>query len=347
MKKSFGFMPDGREVFMVELHSGKLSTRILTYGATIQSFCVPDKDGNIKDIVLGFDSLEDYIEQDKCFGCIVGRCTNRISNASFKLNGIEYKLYKNSQGNSSHGGKIGFSKKIWDIDNISENSVTLHLFSPDMEENYPGDLDIYVRYTLTEKSLRLEYNGHCNKDTIVNLTNHAYFNLEGHESGDISNHLISINADYFLRTDNKTVPDGTIVSVDGTPLDLRQLQPIGNNIDSDYDQIKWSKGFDRNWCINGKLGDFNKACELIGPNSKIKLEMYTTQPGLQLYTGNYLGSDRKAKDGVTYVDRGGYALEAQGYPDAINHPNFPSVVLKAGEEYKEKTEYFVDIEKCK
>ena len=339
MIKSFGFMPDGREVYEVWLSKKEIRAKIITYGATLNSLVVTDREGNPLDIVLGFDNLEDYISQDKCFGCIVGRCTNRISNARFSLNGTVYNLYKNKAGNSSHGGKIGFGKKVWDIKEYIDNSVTLSLFSPDMEENYPGDLQVEVTYTLLEDRLKLEYRGVTSKDTIINLTNHAYFNIDGHNAGNIKDQLISINADSFVWADNKTVPDGRIIPVEGTPMDLRQLQPFSKSIDSDYDQIRWGKGYDRNWCINGKVGSLNYACHIEGVKSGICLDVYTTQPGLQVYTGNFLGGVGVGKENTTYIDRGAYALEAQGYPDAINHPNFPSVVLKAGEEYRETTEY--------
>ena len=343
MITNFGFMPDGKEVFLVELRNEYFKAKLISYGATLNSFETLDAKGNLLDIVLGFDNLEDYILQDKCFGCIVGRCTNRISNASFKLNGETYHLYKNNAGNSSHGGKVGFGKKAWDIKEHTEDSVTFHITSPDMDENYPGELNLDVKYSLTDTGLKLEYLGHSTKDTIVNLTNHAYFNLNGHAAGTIEKHLLTINADNFVWANEKTIPDGKILPVANTDMDFREPKEIGKVLNSDYDQIKWAKGLDRNWCINGNLHELNKACVLESKESGIKLTISTTQPGLQVYTGNYLSGSRPAKENVNYIDRAGVALECQGYPDAINHENFPSVVLRAGEEYRECTYYDMQI----
>ena len=317
---------------------GKISAEILEYGATLKALWVPDKNGDPTDIVLGFDDVAGYRAHGDFFGALVGRYANRIAGASFELNGKTYDLYVNDGPNSLHGGKAGFDKQIWDVVSRSEASVSLRLVSPDGQENYPGTLTATVTYTVTEDSLILEYEAVSDADTICNLTTHSYFNLNGHGTGTIRDHALRIYADRYTEVDAALLPTGELPPVLGTPLDFTEMTRIGDRLDSDFDQIKGAGGMDSNFVLadmgQEKANGLLKAAEAVGDKSGIRMALFTDQPGLQFYSGNWLGSTPPGKGGAKYEKYDAFCLETQNFPDAPHHPNFPSPVLKAGTLYK-------------
>ncbi|MCM0649745.1 galactose mutarotase [Clostridium swellfunianum] len=343
-KRFSGKQKDGKniDIFTLENSTGALA-EITNLGGTILSLKVPDKNGKLADIVLGFENLEDYYMQGPYFGAIIGRFANRIGKARFELNGAKYKLNANDSSNHLHGGLQGFDKVVWEAETIidgNEEFLVLSYVSQDGEENYPGNLKVKVTYTFTENNeIIIDYFAQSDKDTVVNLTNHSYFNLSGHASGKILNHKVMINADRFTPVDEEAIPTGEIRSVEGTPMDFRTLKTVGEDINSSYEQIVLGKGYDHNWVLNVSGGKPEKAAEVIDETSGRVLEVYTTKPGIQFYTGNFLNSTQIGKGKVAYEQRAGLCLETQYLPDSMNHEGFSSVVLKAFEEYKHKTIY--------
>lgn len=335
----FGVMPDGTAVEEITLTRGEMSCGILTYGGAVRSLKVPDREGKMVDVVLGFDRLEDYIAQDKYIGALVGRCANRIAAGRFTLNGQTYPLYINNGPNHLHGGKIGFDRQVWKVEQVEESRLVLSLFSPDGQEGYPGDLNVQVTYALEDQGLSIEYWARSTQDTVCNLTNHSYFNLSGHGSGTVLNHELQLFAQYYTPADSTSIPLGEIAPVEGTPMDLRQPVRVGEHIDDPFQQLEYAKGYDHNWVVDGQPGTLRPAAVLYASDTGIRMEVETTQPGIQFYAGNYLDGCPAGKDGAPYGDRCALALETQYFPDGINHPNFPSPVLKAGEEYHQKTIY--------
>lgn len=324
-------------------NSNGMEADILNLGGIVYSLRVPDRNGRIDDVVLGYDDIESYLKpRGAYFGAIVGRHANRIGDACFELNGIEYKLAKNDGENQLHGGIKGFDKVIWQAKVIGGDNEKLQLsyLSKDGEEGFPGNLEVKVIYSVTEENeLKIEYYAAADKDTVVNLTNHSYFNLTGQASGDILNHKVMINADKFTVNDDKALPTGEILEVQGTPMDFTSLTEVGKNINSNYDQIVFGSGYDHNWVLNTK-GDISKmAAEVVDEKSGRVLEVYTTKPGVQLYTGNFLHEAETGKGGVKYDKRSGLCLETQYFPNALKHKNFPSPILKAGEQYRHVTIY--------
>ena len=342
-KKIFGTMPNDEEVYIYSLkNSSGMEIEICTYGGTIISSMVPDKNGEFHDVILGYDNLESYLKGDKYFGALIGRFGNRIQYGKFNLNGKEYTLAQNDGKNHLHGGPQGFDKVIWDSKIVDSETNTLELsyFSADGEEGYPGNLKVTVNYVLTEdNALEINYLATTDKDTIINLTNHAYFNLSGHSSGDVLNHKLMINADKFTVNDKFSIPTGEIKDVNGTPMDFRTLTPIGKNINSDYEQIIFGKGYDHNWVLNTNGSDTLKAAQAINENTGIVMDVYTTTPGIQFYSGNFLDGSDTGKNKVMYNMRNGFCLETQFFPNSINCRAFESPILKAGEEYNHKTVY--------
>lgn len=312
---------------------------VTDFGATLYSLIVPDKDGNLVDVNLGYDDPQGYMGPSGTgFGATIGRNGNRIANASFVLNGKTYELDKNNNGNNLHSGLDYYHHRMWTVKEVAENSITLSLHSPDGDQGFPGNFDVDVTYTLTdENELRIDYNGVSDADTVVNMTNHSYFNLNGHASGNILEHDLWVDADAYTATDAKLIPTGEIVSVEGTPMDFRTTKPVGRDIDADYEAIKFGGGYDHNWCLNNK-GEFAKVIELSSNLSRITMEVYTDLPGVQIYSGNFL-REELGKSGIVYKHRQGICFETQHYPDAVNHENFPSPVCKAGESYKTTTVY--------
>ncbi|MCX8129472.1 MAG: galactose mutarotase [Clostridia bacterium] len=343
-KRLFGKTPEGVEADIFTLNNTKgLIVEITNYGGIIVSLITPDRSGKKEDITLGYDSLEGYLKDSSYFGAIIGRNANRVENAEFSLNGIQYYLAKNDGNNHLHGGFKGFDKVVWNADIVRyEESESLRLAykSKDMEENYPGNLNVEVIYSLTEDSaLKIDYYAVADKDTVVNLTNHAYFNLAGHSAGDVSKHLLMIKADRFTPVNREGIPTGEIREVKNTPMDFTALTPIGPGLSSKCEQIVNGKGYDHNWVLNVSSGHPEKASELYEPESGRVLEIYTTKPGIQFYSGNFLDGSIVGKGGTVYSRRSGLCLETQYFPNAMKHKHFPSPILKAGEEYRHTTIY--------
>ena len=345
MKVVFGKMPDGTLVDMYTLKSDTASCKIITYGGALHSFTIADKNGTPVDVLLGFDNIEDYMTQDAYIGALIGRYANRIGKSQFELNGQDYPLFANDGQNHLHGGKTGFDKQIWQVKQYDESKIVLALSSEDMQEGYPGKLDVTVTYSLEGRQLSIDYSAVCDKDTICNLTNHAYFNLSGHNSGTIEDNYIQINADFYTPTDSESITTGEIAAVDNTPMDLRIPLQIGKYADSSFEQLKLAGGYDHNWIVKGNAGTPRLAATAKSETSGITLKTYTTQPGIQFYSGNYLGNTPCGKGGAVYKKRSGFCLETQCYPDTVHHKNFPSAILKAGEVYSHKTVYSFEIEK--
>jgi len=342
-RKVFGTMPDGKEIYIYTLKNNNgMTVDITNYGGIIVSSLIPSKNGEFIDVMLGYDSLEGYLKGDKFFGALIGRFGNRIQYGKFTLNGQEYTLAQNDGENHLHGGIKGFDKVVWEteIANTSSNELELSYFSKDGEEGYPGNLNVKVTYVLTEdNAIEINYNATSDKDTVVNLTNHAYFNLSGHSSGDVLSQKLMINADKFTVNDQYSIPTGEIKEVSGTPMDFKTLTPIGKNINSDYDQIIFGKGYDHNWALDTSGSLEVKAAQAVDENSGIVMDVFTSTPGIQFYSGNFLDGLDAGKNGATYNIRNGFCLETQYFPNSINCDKFESPVLKAGEEYNHKTIY--------
>ena len=300
---------------------------MITYGGAITSLWAPDRGGYFGDIVLGFGSLEDYVNNPRYFGALIGRHANRIAGGRFALNGVEYQLTRNNGANHLHGGFRGFDKRVW---NASEGDDVLHLsyFSRDGEEGYPGNVEAFVDYRLSGNELSIEYRASTDRDTIVNLTNHSYFNLK--EQGTILDHELTLNADHFTPVSEDLIPTSEIKPVAGTPMDFRTGRPIGS-------EIRVIGGYDHNFVLNDWDGSLRSAVRLYEPTTGRELEILTTEPGMQFYSGNFLDGSFIGKTGVAYVKYAGLCLEPQHFPDAPNHPHFPSTVLRPGEEYRQST----------
>lgn len=323
-------------------NKNNLKMQIITYGGVITSIWVPDKQGKFDDIVLGYDNLSDYQKGDKFFGALIGRCGNRIRNSKFILNNKEYVLQANDGKNHLHGGDNGFHTAIWkgDILNNKDNTIRLTYLSKDMEEGYPGNLRVSVEYSLTDNDeLVINYSAISDKDTICNLTNHSYFNLSGHDSGNILNHKLMINASKFTPNDSESIPTGDIEDVADTPMDFRKLKRIGEDIYADYEQIKFGNGYDHNWLLDSKGNENILSAKLVDEASGRAMDMYTTNVGVQIYSGNFLDGSDIGKDNILYEKRSGVCLETQFVPNAINDSRFESPIIKANKEYKQTTIY--------
>ncbi len=326
---SFGKLADGSEVKSYTFSNDVMTATVLNYGATLQSLKYKGKD-----VVLGYDDLPSYINHGGRLGATIGRCANRISGGKFKLNGKKYHLYKaKGESFSKHGGKVGFDQVIWKATTF-RNGVVFKYFSPDKEEGYPGNLAVEVKYTLKKNGLKIEYSALSDKDTVLNLTNHTYFNLVGGE--DVLNHFLKLECDYFTPVSKKNIPTGSIVSVDGTPFDFRYAKAIGKDISNRCEQLKFGGGYDHNFVINGE--GFRKFAELSSGRAGIVMKAYTDMEGVQLYTANSL-SERVGKNGEIMKERYGVCLETQAFPNAINTQSFKSPILKANENFKSTTEF--------
>lgn len=336
----FGTLPDGTAVQQHTLRAGALSCDIITFGGSLRALRVPDRAGKPVDVLLGFDTLEAYAAHGKSMGALVGRFANRIGGACFTLHGKTYRLAANNNGvNHLHGGLLGFNKRVWTVESAGEDRLTLSLFSPDGEEGYPGNLTVRVTYTLTAEGLTIGYWAECDQDTVCNLTNHAYFNLSGHGSGPVADQSIQILADSYTPTDALSIPTGRIDPVEGTPMDLRSPTAIGARIDADFQQLRQAGGYDHNWIPNGESGVLRPIARASSAETGISMEVLSTLPGVQFYTGNYLEGCPAGKDGVVYGNRWGFCLETQFFPDSPNHENFPSCVLRAGESFSSTTAF--------
>lgn len=340
-KKSFGTISTGQEAVLYTITNGMGSRVELTnFGASVVSLLVPDESGVLTDVVLGCASAADYEKQTAHLGAVPGRHANRIGKGVFTLNGRQYHLCINNGSNHLHGGKMGFGRRLWNH-TATEDQVIFSYLSPDSEEGYPGTMLVSVAYSLDEENqLNIEYNALCDKDTVVNLTNHTYFNLGGHHSGTVLDHQLCIHSSYFTENDQECLPTGVILPVEGTPMDFRQPKAIGRDIEMEDIQLKNGSGYDHNYVLDNLEGDFILAAEAWSPKTGIAMNVYTTQPGVQLYTANFIHTGNVVpKDGGTYEKNSGLCLETQHYPNAMEHPHFPSVVLHAGELYHHVTAY--------
>lgn len=340
--KAFQKNVNGKETALFVLkNKNNAQAELTSYGARLVSLWVPGKDGSKVDVVLGHDSVGGYVKPgEPFFGCTIGRYGNRIGKAKFKLDGKEYTLDANNGPNSLHGGSQGFNTKVWDAVQKDSQSITFTYVSPNGEEGYPGTMNVKVTYTLTDdNALQIDYEATTDAKTVVNLTNHAYFNLNGAGTGSINDHELTINADNITPVDATLIPTGKLMKVEGTPFDFRKPAVIGTRIDTTNDQIKKGGGFDHNFVLNGADGKVNKAVTVKGNVSGITMEVWTDQPGMQFYGGNFLNGTEIGKGGKAYEYRNGFCLEAQHYPDSPNQPSFPTTVLNPGEIYKQTTIY--------
>ncbi len=350
-KKPFGKTPDGQPVDLYVLtNKNGVEAAITNYGGAVVSLKVPDRNGKFGDVVLGYDSLDGYVNDKSYFGAIVGRYGNRIGHAQFSIDGKTYTLAKNNGENSLHGGIKGFNKAVWAAKELpAKNGQSLELtyLSKDGEEGFPGNLHVRVVYTLTDSNeLKIEYSATTDKKTVVNLTNHTYFNLAGPGSGDILGHQLVIEADKFTPVDASLIPTGELRDVQGTPLDFRKATAIGARIDQDDEQLKLGHGYDHNFVLRRAAGaPISLAARVVERNTGRVLEVWTTEPGVQFYTGNFLDGTARGKGGLTYARRSAFCLETQHFPDSPNQPKFPSVVLNPGEKYSTTTTYKFTSEK--
>jgi len=340
----YGILPDGREVMEYTMtNTAGMTMKVINYGGIVTSLIAPDADGKLQDIVLGFDSLDQYVANNPYFGCLIGRYGNRIANGAFTLEGTTYTLAKNNGQNHLHGGSKGFDKVFWHIEEYESPdgpALRLTYHSADMEEGYPGNLDVEVIYVLTDRNeWKIQYKATTDKKTIVNLTQHTYFNLSGDTRSDILNHELQMNAEGFIPVDETLIPSGEIQSVEGTPFDFRLPFAIGDRIDHDHVQIQRGGGYDHCWVLNGENGSMKHAATLTDPSSGRIVKVYTTEPGIQFYSGNFLDGSLTGKYETVYARRYGLCLETQHFPDSPNRPDFPAVVLNPGEVYQTETIY--------
>lgn len=343
----FGALQDGREVTLFTLRNGLgMEARISEYGASLVSLRVPDREGKTADIVLGYDSLEEYEKGEAYFGATVGRYANRIANARFELDGRLYQLQPTDGPNSLHGGVVGFNKRLWKgeaVDEAGSVGVALSYLSPHGEEGFPGNLAVTVRYALSATGeLEIEYSATTDAATHCNLTHHSYFNLGGHDSGEVVDQRVMINADLFTPLNGRNLPSGEILRVDGTAVDLRLLQPIGLGLASGDPLITATGGYDHNYVLNGNRGELSLAATAWDPQSGRRMQVWTDEPGLQFYSGIWLNG--RGKDGARYGSSHGFCLEPQGFPDSPNQQHFPSTVLRPGERYQSRTVFRFDVE---
>jgi len=327
---------DGREVYSYILDNGNgLCAEILTYGGIIRKLVYKGVD-----VVHGRDSMEEYLDNRGYFSALIGRNSNRIENSEFEINGKIYKLFANDGKNNLHGGKVGFDKKIWDADAVDseEPSLVLTTFSPDGEEGFPGNVNVKVTYTLTaDNSIRLHYEGESDADTVLNMTNHAYFNMNGHSSGTVDGHTLSLDSSFFTPNTDECIPNGEILSVKGTPFDFSTPETMGERFKSDYEQIRMFGGFDHNFVLNGR--GYRKVGEYTGDKSGITMEIYTDQSGIQVYSGNMIDENRVCKDGTVYKIHSAVCFETQAFPNNLRFSHFPGAILRKGDKYNTTTAY--------
>jgi aldose 1-epimerase len=330
-------MVDGKQIELFVLKNQKgMEITVTNYGARIVSWMVPDKNGLKEDVVLGFDSIDGYLNvKESYFGAAIGRYGNRIANGEFQLGDIKYKLAQNNGVNSLHGGIVSFCRKVWDVTRKNDGELDFKLVSPDMDEGFPGELTVAMSYKLTnEHELIIQYEAKCDKPTVINLTNHSYFNLHGAGNGTILDHLLMLNADSFTPIDSTLIPTGEFTPVENTPFDFRKATAIGERISSDHQQIKYGLGYDMNFVLKKVADQTNVlAASVYEPQSGRLLEVFTDQPGIQFYSGNFLDGSRVGKKGKTYGYRTGFCLETQHFPNSPNQPKFPTVELDPDQVY--------------
>jgi aldose 1-epimerase len=347
-KRLFGTLNDGSKVDSNTFTNSRgMKVSILTYGGIIQEIIVPDRNGILADVTLGFDNLQDYVSRSPYFGAIIGRYGNRVANGRFTLNGVDYQIPLNDGPNALHGGPEGFHMKVWNAKEIHDATtigVELSYLSPDGEMGFPGNLEVLVRYTLNNANeLRIDYSAVTDKETVVNLTNHAYFNLAGAGNDTILDHVAWIDADRFTPVDHTLIPTGELQGVKGTPFDFTKPTAIGANIQAEHEQLERAEaeygGYDLNWVLN-RPGDLTAvAARVTDPKSGRTVELYTSEPAVQFYSGNFLDGTLAGKNQLTYLHWGAFTLEAQHYPNSVNHAQFPTTVLVPGERYTQTTIY--------
>lgn len=340
-KQTWGKGPNGEQVELYTLRNANgIETSITNYGCRIVTLKTPDRDRQFADVVLGFDNLSQYLDKNPFFGAIAGRYANRIANGQFQLDGHTYKLAKNNGENTLHGGLVGFDKKVWEPQGVTgaNPSIRLKYVSNDGEENFPGTLTTFVTYTLTQdNALRIDYEATTDKKTVLNLTNHSYFDLSGAGAGQILDHVVTINADKFTPVNANLIPTGELKSVEGTPFDFRKPTRVGDRIDDKDQQMQYGQGYDHNFVLNHNGNGSSFAVRVMDPRSRRVMEVLTTQPGVQFYTGNHLANGIKGKGGATYGFRSGLCFETQHFPDSPNQPNFPTTELDPGQRFHQVT----------
>ncbi|MDR1763892.1 MAG: galactose mutarotase [Dysgonamonadaceae bacterium] len=336
-KKDFEAIHDGKPISIYTLKNANgLEVQITNFGARIVSVMAPDKNGKFEDVTIGYESIDRYLNNtgERYLGCVVGRYANRIAKGKVTIDGKNYQFPVNSGEQALHGGLKGLDSVVWTVEAASGNELRLSYFSPDGEEGYPGNLKVEVTYTLKpDNGLNINYKATTDKPTVVNLTNHAYFNLKGEGAGTITDHVLLINASKTTPTDKNQIPTGEIVPVEGTPFDFRKPEVIGKRIDADNEQLKFGAGYDHNWVLDKKDGELTLAASLYEPASGRRLEVWTDQPAIQFYAGNFFNGSTIGKNGKPINRREALALETQKFPDSPNHPNFPSTRLNPGETY--------------
>jgi aldose 1-epimerase len=339
-QSDFRKIVEGKQVELLILsNKNGLEAAVTNYGAKIVSVHVADRSGKPVDIVQGHNTIDGYLSSpEPYFGAICGRVANRIAKGTFTLEGKEYRLAVNNGANHLHGGLKGFNAVVWDVEQITDRSVALTYVSPDGEEGYPGTLVTKVTYTLADDdTMQIDYEAHTDKTTVINLTNHSFFNLSGADEADICDHLLTIHADTYLPTDETSIPYGAPEPVAGTPMDFRTPHPIGERIEADFRQLHFGKGYDHTYILNKQGNELSFCARAVSPKTGIVMEVYTTEPGVQLYTGNWLSDRIVGKYGKRYPERTAFCLETQHYPDSIHQPQYPSVILRAGEVFRSKT----------
>ncbi|GCB36504.1 aldose epimerase family protein [Bacteroides faecalis] len=341
LQSNFQTEVDGKKTDLYVLRNkNNMEVCITNFGGRIVSVMVPDKDGKMQDVVLGFDSIQDYISKPSDFGATIGRYANRIGQGKFTLDSVEYQLPKNNYGHCLHGGPKGFQYKIFDANLLTPQKLELTCKADDGEEGFPGNLTCKVVMELTDdNAIDIKYEAETDKPTVINLTNHSYFNLDG-DAGSNSDHILTVDADYYTPVDSTFMTTGEIVTVEGTPMDFRVATPVGLRIDDyDFEQLKNGHGYDHNWVLNAKGDVTRKAATLQSPKTGIVMELYTSEPGVQVYAGNFLDGSVTGKKGITYNKRASVCLETQKYPDTPNKPEWPSAVLRPGEKYTSECIY--------
>ncbi|MBL7134858.1 MAG: galactose mutarotase [Phycisphaerae bacterium] len=342
--KPFGVTGDGEQVELFTLTNARgHAVRITNYGAIVTHLEVPDRDGEVADVVLGFDTLDEYLASHPYFGAVVGRLGNRLAGGKFTLDGLEYTIAQNDGPNSLHGGLKGFDKVLWQAEpreTPDGPALVLSYVSADGEEGYPGELSVRVTYTWTNRDVfRVEYQAETTKPTVLNVTQHSYFNLAGAGAGDVLGHELQIFGDRFTPIDETLIPTGELRGVAGTPLDFRTPHVFGERIGADDEQLANGGGYDHNYVLNSADGSLARAVRVVEPTTGRAMEVWTTEPGVQLYSGNFLDSANVGKSGKTYHKHYGFCLETQHFPDSPNHPEFPSVVLRPGQTWRTTTEF--------
>jgi aldose 1-epimerase len=343
-KKAFGKTSKGEEATLYTItNNNGMSVSFTDYGAIIVSILVPDSKGKVADVCLGYENLAGYEKNGPGFGSFIGRHANRIGGAKFELNGKVYELEKNDGANNLHGGFVGYNKFMYETEVYEADdtiSIEFSRLSPHMEQGFPGNLDVAVTYSLTQANeLVIEYSAVSDRDTIVNLTNHCYFNLAGHNAGSILDHKVMIKANQFTPTSSDLIPTGEFKDVSGTPMDFRVLKKVGQDINADYEPLILGKGYDHNYVLDTRGTEVEKVGELVEEKSGRRMEIFTDLPGMQLYTGNFIAGEKNGKDGAVYNRRDGICFESQYFPNSCNIKNFPSCVLKAGKEFDSVTIY--------